>query len=167
MLRSIKTALVLGLCLSFFATGCIGQFGLSGKVRQFNLETTEDRWGREILFVMLMVIPVYGFASMADIIVFNSIEFWTGTNPIDQKPSVTPVSSRETIGPDGTTILMTLLEDQSIDVETITPNGEQHFLNLIRTDHGIVARDRVGEVLARAPRNDRQLVNRPAYSAGI
>jgi len=26
----------------------------------------------------LNIIPVYGFAYLADIIVFNSIEFWTG-----------------------------------------------------------------------------------------
>jgi hypothetical protein len=38
------------------STGCIGNFGLSGKVRKFNLETTQDRWGREILFVVLYVI---------------------------------------------------------------------------------------------------------------
>ena len=49
MLRSFKSVLALSLCLSFLATGCIGQMGLSGEVRRFNLEMTEDRWGREIL----------------------------------------------------------------------------------------------------------------------
>ena len=156
MSKIIKSALVMGLCFSFLTMGCIGQMGLSGKVRQFNLETTEDRWGREILFVILMVIPVYGFASMLDIIVFNSIEFWTGKNPIDGKPSVTPVAAVRTFEADGTSISMTLREDQSIDVEAVTPDGQRHFFNLIRTEEGVVARNRIGEILARAPRGDAQ-----------
>jgi hypothetical protein len=151
MLRSFKSALALSLCLTFLATGCIGQMGLSGKVRDFNLEVTEDRWGREILFVILMVIPVYGFASIADIIVFNSIEFWTGKNPINGMPSVSPATVLRQFEVDGTSILMTLREDQSIDVEAFTPDGKQHFLNLLRTDEGVVARDRAGEILVRAP----------------
>ncbi len=65
-------------------------------MRQFNLEQTEDRWGREILFVILYVIPVYPFAGFADIVLFNSIEFWTGKNPINDKPSVTPISDNRT-----------------------------------------------------------------------
>ena len=80
-MKSRLSILVVSILLLFsMSTGCIGNFGLSGKVRKFNLETTEDRWGREILFVVLYVIPVYPFAGFLDIIVFNSIEFWTGTN---------------------------------------------------------------------------------------
>ena len=32
--------------LATVTTGCIGRFALSGKVREFNLATTDDRWGR-------------------------------------------------------------------------------------------------------------------------
>jgi hypothetical protein len=93
MNRRLKLIAVLTLSLAVLSTGCIGHFGLSGKVRQFNLEQTEDRWGREILFVILYVIPVYPFAGFADIVLFNSIEFWTGKNPINDKPSSSTRSS--------------------------------------------------------------------------
>lgn len=166
MSRMVRGALVLSLCFSFLSMGCIGQMGLSGKVRQFNLETSEDRWGREILFVILMVIPVYAFASFADIIVFNSIEFWTGKNPINGKPSVSPVANLRRLDVDGTSILMTLREDQSIDVEAFTPDGERHFFNLMRTNEGVVARNRIGEILARAPGGDAQFARLASSSAG-
>ena len=166
MLRSFKSAMVLGLCLAFLTTGCIGQMGMSGKVRQFNLETTEDRWGREILFIILMVIPIYGFAALADIIVFNSIEFWTGKNPVNGKPSVSPIAALRQFEVDGTSISMTLREDQSIDVEARTPDGEQHFLNLLRTEKGVIARDRAGEILVRGPRDDIRLARFPSPLMG-
>jgi hypothetical protein len=166
MSRIIKGALVVGLCFSFLTMGCIGQMGVSGKVRQFNVEATEDRWGREILFVIMMVIPIYAFASLADVIVFNSIEFWSGTNPINGKDAVTPVAALRSFDVDGTAVSMTLRDDQSIDVEAFTPDGERHFFNLIRTEQGVAARNRVGEILARAPQGDAQLARLLSTSTG-
>ena len=37
-----------------------------------------SKWANEAIFLGLNIIPVYGFAYLADIVVFNSIEFWTG-----------------------------------------------------------------------------------------
>jgi hypothetical protein len=148
-MRRRTTALLLALAmLSTTSLGCIGHFGLSGKVREFNLETTEDRWGREILFVCLYIIPVYPFAGMLDILIFNSVEFWTGENPINDKPSVTPLSFREVESEDGSRMLMTLREDRSIDVELEDAYGQRYFMNLIQTPSGVAARDEAGDVVA-------------------
>jgi hypothetical protein len=103
MKRRLIAGILSVLFLGMGTVGCIGNFGLSGKVRKFNLEQTEDRWGREILFVVLYVIPVYPLAGLADIIVFNSMEFWSGKNPIDGSPSVTRIAQRREIeAEDGT-----------------------------------------------------------------
>lgn len=134
--------------LATVSTGCIGRFALSGKVRAFNLETTDDRWGRELLFVVLYVIPVYPFAGAIDIIIINSIEFWTGTNPIDGGDSVTPVAMNETTTDDGTQVTMIHRGDDSIDVTLISIDGEERFLNLKRTEQGVIASGDDGEVLA-------------------
>jgi len=140
--------LVISVFLIFaMGTGCIGNFGLSGKVRKFNLETSQDRWGREILFVVLYVIPVYPFAGFLDILIFNSIEFWTGTNPIDGSASVTPVAINEWTTEDGTKITMKGLPDDSIDVSVVEPNGETRFFNLTRNEDGVTARDEAGNVI--------------------
>ena len=128
-------------------TGCIGNFGLSGKVRAFNLDVSPDRWGREIVFVVLYVIPVYPFAGFLDILVFNSIEFWTGKNPIDGSASVTPIAMDEWTTEDGTKVTMKGLPDNSIDVNVVRPNGDTSFFNLTRTDEGVTARDEAGNII--------------------
>jgi hypothetical protein len=150
-MKSRLSILFVSILLLFsMSTGCIGNFGLSGKVRDFNLEQTQDRWGREILFVVLYVIPVYPFAGFLDIVVFNSIEFWTGTNPINGSASVTPIALQEWTTEDGTTVTMQGLPDNSIDVNVVRPDGEKRYFNLTRTDEGVTARDEGGNVIVSA-----------------
>ena len=147
-MKSRLSILVVSMLLLFsMSAGCIGNFGLSGKVRKFNLETTEDRWSRELLFVVLYVIPVYPFAGFLDIIVFNSIEFWTGTNPINGSASVTPIAMNEWTTEDGTKVTMRGLPDNSIDVNVVRSDGDTRFFNLMRTDEGVTARDEAGNVI--------------------
>ena len=147
-MKSRLSILVISVLLIFsMGTGCIGNFGLSGKVREFNLDVSKDRWGREIVFVVLYVVPVYPFAGFLDILVFNSIEFWTGTNPINGSASVTPIAMDEWTTEDGTKVTMKGLPDNSIDVNVVKPNGETRFFNLTRTDDGVTARDEAGNVI--------------------
>jgi hypothetical protein len=147
-MKSRLSILIVSMLLLFsMSTGCIGNFGLSGKVRKFNLEQTQDRWGREILFVVLYVIPVYPFAGFLDILVFNSIEFWTGTNPINGSASVTPIAMQEWTTEDGTKVTMQGLPDNSIDVNVVQPDGNTRYFNLTRTDEGVTARDEAGNVI--------------------
>jgi len=147
-MKSRLSILVISMLLILsMGTGCIGNFGLSGEVRKFNLELTQDRWGREIVFVVLYVIPVYPFAGFLDILVFNSIEFWSGKNPINGSASVTPIAMDEWTTEDGTKVTMTGLPDNSIDVNVVRPNGDTSFFNLTRTDEGVTARDEAGNVI--------------------
>jgi hypothetical protein len=128
-------------------TGCIGNFGLSGEVRKFNLELSKDRWGREIVFVVLYVIPVYPISGLLDLVVFNSIEFWSGKNPINGSASVTPIAMQEWTTEDGTHVTMQGLLDNSIDVNVVRPDGDTRYFNLMRTDEGVTARDKSGNVI--------------------
>ena len=147
-MKSRLSILVISMLLILsMGTGCIGNFGLSGKVREFNLDVSKDRWGREIVFVVLYVIPVYPFAGFLDILVFNSIEFWTGTNPINGSASVTPIAMDEWTTEDGTKVTMKGLPDNSIDVNVVRPNGDARYFNLTRTDEGVTARDEAGNVI--------------------
>lgn len=83
------------LLLAFTLTGCMGHNGLSGKVLKFNLETTEDRWAREFLFIGLNVVLVYPICMILDLLVFNSIEFWSGENPINGKSPLVDIPMSE------------------------------------------------------------------------
>ncbi|MFM7967893.1 DUF3332 domain-containing protein [Aeromonas sp. A-5] len=64
-------------------SGCMGQMGLSSMVTKGNLSVVDNRYGRAGVFVLLS--PVYGLAATADLFVFNTIEFWSGKNPITGK----------------------------------------------------------------------------------
>lgn len=64
-------------------SGCMGQMGLSGMLTKGNLSVVDNRYGRAGVFMLLS--PVYGLAASADLFVFNTIEFWTGKNPITGK----------------------------------------------------------------------------------
>ncbi|MBT1443761.1 DUF3332 family protein [Shewanella sp. JM162201] len=64
-------------------SGCMGQMGLSSMLTQGNLSAVDNRYGRAGLYMLLA--PVYGLTATADLFIFNSIEFWTGKNPITGK----------------------------------------------------------------------------------
>ncbi len=88
------TATVLAVASLSGLTGCMGQMATTGLVTKVNLSAVDNRYGREGLFLLLS--PVYGFASAADLFIFNAIEFWTGKNIITGKsPAVVdmPVDS--------------------------------------------------------------------------
>lgn len=76
-------ALLAGMVASAGLSGCMGQMGLSAMVTKGNLSVVDNRYGRAGVFVLLS--PVYGLAATADLFVFNTIEFWSGKNPITGK----------------------------------------------------------------------------------
>ncbi len=62
-------------------TGCIGSFTLTNKVYDFN-KNIGDRFINEVVFLALVIVPVYKIAIFADAVIFNLIEFWTNSNPL-------------------------------------------------------------------------------------
>jgi hypothetical protein len=63
-------------------TGCIGPFNLTKQVHHWN-SNVGVKWANEGIFLLFCIIPVYGVTLLGDAIIFNSIEFWGGDNPID------------------------------------------------------------------------------------
>jgi len=76
MKKTIATLLCL--CVVFL-TACFGPFKLTKRVYDWNA-SLDNKWGREALFLVMSVVPVYGFVILADSIVFNSIDFWGAQN---------------------------------------------------------------------------------------
>ncbi|MDV5171901.1 DUF3332 domain-containing protein [Photobacterium rosenbergii] len=93
-MKKIASKAIVMTLLATSLSGCIGQMGTSQLVTKANLSAVDNRYGRAGLFVLLG--PVYGIAATADLFIFNTIEFWTGKNPITGKsPAVadTPVDA--------------------------------------------------------------------------
>ncbi|MGL5336390.1 MAG: DUF3332 domain-containing protein [Enterovibrio sp.] len=90
-LLKLSAAMVLTASL----TGCIGQMATSGMLMQGNLKMVDNRYARAGLYMLLS--PIYGIAATADLFVFNTIEFWTGTNPLTGKKAVADAPSSAVI----------------------------------------------------------------------
>ena len=71
------------LSVSLLSSSCVGNFKLFNKLAAWNVKQFENKWLAELVYLGLSFIPVYGICFLADALVFNSIEFWTGKNPIE------------------------------------------------------------------------------------
>ncbi len=65
----------------FMLSGCYGKFNLTRKVYNIN-GSVDNKFLRSAVTWAFIIIPVYGIAALLDFILFNTIEFWTGSNPI-------------------------------------------------------------------------------------
>ncbi len=77
----LSVAIVLTLAGSMLTTSCIGNFALFNKLLAWN-KTIDNKFINELVFIAFWIVPVYEVAGAADILVINSIEFWSGNNPI-------------------------------------------------------------------------------------
>lgn len=81
--RLLRVGVVLALAGSLFMTSCIGSFQLTNKLLNWN-RTIGNKFVNELVFVAFWILPVYEVSGLADLLVLNSIEFWSGTNPVAQ-----------------------------------------------------------------------------------
>ena len=77
----MKKCMCLLVVLSVFLTGCTGPFVLTKKLHSWQTSFDEP-WVDEGVFLGCVILPVYFFSTLGDAIIFNSIEFWTGDNPV-------------------------------------------------------------------------------------
>jgi len=147
-MKALIASLLL-VAFTFSNTACIGRMATSGKVMKFNLDVTEGKWGRELVFLLLYIIPVYPLAGFIDLIIVNSIEFHTGTNPISGQTRLAKAGDQKTVvAEDGSQAVSTLREDGSVDIEIQAADGSRHFVNVIRENGHTVARDAEGSPIA-------------------
>ena len=83
MTQSFRTRLIVAvLCLTTLGTACYGPFNLTRRLHEFNHEVDDEPWIQEGIFLIMAYIPVYALCMIGDALIFNSIEFWGGENPI-------------------------------------------------------------------------------------
>lgn len=77
----MKIAVVMAVGASLGLSSCIGSFALTNRLLSWN-KTISNKFVNELVFIAFWVLPVYEVSSLADILVLNSIEFWSGSNPM-------------------------------------------------------------------------------------
>jgi hypothetical protein len=148
MRRTIAVLALAGF-LPLTTTGCFGQFQLVRKTYQFNKDVSPDKWVRELVFLVMTIIPVYGIASFLDAIIINSIEFWTGKNPVTAFNGAT----RTVQTADGTATF-TRLDDVTLEVTLRNADGREDSFRMTRESDGFAARTPEGVLIARVAEVD-------------
>jgi len=139
----VITVTLLTVFVPLTTTACFGSFPTLGKVYSWNKTVNQEKWVRWLIF--LLIGPVYGGATAFDLVFSNSVEFWTGKNPMAAVPGTT----RHVEGPSGERAVMTLREDRAIDVRiSAAGKPEEHFV-LVREVDAVAAYDADGVLIAR------------------
>ncbi len=63
-------------------SGCIGGFNLTHKLYGWNLGIGDGRWIAWLVFLAFVIVPIYQITLIVDALILNSIEFWSGSNPV-------------------------------------------------------------------------------------
>lgn len=82
-----RVAMILTVAASLTATSCIGSFSLTNKLLSWN-KGISNKFVNELVFFGFWILPVYEVTALADLLVLNSIEFWSGDNPVAQGTKV-------------------------------------------------------------------------------
>lgn len=122
------------------ATGCFGSFNLTGVVYDWN-GSFSSKWVRWLIFLVLIIVPVYEIVLIVDALVLNTIEFWTGDNPVHHSHLK-----------DGTTVVASKTSDPKV-TKIEHRRGDQQLAVLYCervSEHEMILRDARGKLLARA-----------------
>ncbi|MDD7251491.1 MAG: DUF3332 domain-containing protein [Prevotellaceae bacterium] len=109
--KLLTAACILSGCLVM--NSCVGSFGLFNKLATWNKKATNSKFLNEIIF--LLISPAYAVCGAVDALVLNSIEFWSGSNPI-----ASVGKTRNVVGQDGKIYAVKTLKD---GYEITTPDG--------------------------------------------
>ncbi len=110
--------MVLLLAGTILTSSCVGSFGLFNKLAQWNKTATDSKFLNELIFLVLS--PAYAVCGVADFFVLNSIEFWTGDNPVANN-----VGKTKTVkGSDGLDYAVKTLQD---GYEMTNPDGQRFY----------------------------------------
>lgn len=70
------------LSVTLLSSSCLGSFSAFNNLKDWNQDVTDSKIVNNLIFWGLNIIPVYGLFMFGDLIIFNVLEFWTGSNPI-------------------------------------------------------------------------------------
>jgi hypothetical protein len=67
---------------AWLLSGCFGSFGATHALYDWNKRVDDNKWLRWLVFLVFVILPVYSLFILADVLVLNTIEFFSGKNPI-------------------------------------------------------------------------------------
>lgn len=92
--KSVTLLVAATLASSVLFSSCIGSFGLTNKLLSWN-NSINSKFVNELVFIAFCIVPVYEISALADLIVLNSIEFWSGSNPVADAGTVKTINGKD------------------------------------------------------------------------
>lgn len=148
-MKKIAKVLLIAAIASSTLTGCMGRHAMTKSVEDFNLDVVENRWGREGMFILLF--PVTYVTNILDLLFVNSIEFWSGTNPINNKGALvdTKVAVLESMGLDNVASAQMRYLDNEVLMYVHYKDGSQEVFHATR-ENGVYSFYRGKELVMQA-----------------
>lgn len=151
-MKKLIAALLSATLVTTVLTGCMGRNGLTKEVQDFNLDVVENRYGREGVFILLY--PITWLSSLIDLFIINSIEFWSGENPISgQSPLVDSkvnTAALESLGIHGVASARLRSVDDDLLMYVNYSDGSQEVFHATRKD-GVYSFYRGKELVLQVP----------------
>ena len=145
MKRGKLTLVAVVLSGSLLFSSCVGSFGLFNRLSSWN-QGVGNKFVNELVFLAFNIVPVYGVAYLADALVINSIEFWSGSNPMANVGDVKKVKGENgnymvktlengySITKEGETASMDLIYNKEANTWNVVANGESSELLKMNND---------------------------------
>lgn len=161
MKRTIASLLVVLLLIPTVGSRCFGGFVLTRKWHGF-ISGINNKWLRWIVFLITCI--VYGIAIWVDAIIFNSIEFWSGSNPMahgdfDDNGEFVRVQEK-----DGEKVVYTYREyGEVLSIDMYKDGDFRGNMTLLRSQPGVFFRETNGRLeeldVSRLNAGDRQIIH--------
>lgn len=115
---ALSLAVVMG---SVTISSCYGKFMLTRKIYTWNGQVTSNKFVNNLVFWGLLIIPVYSIGSLVDFAILNTIEFWTGSNPMAMKEGEKEVKK---VAIEGKEYEITATKNR-LDIVSLSENGKK------------------------------------------
>ncbi len=141
------------LCVALFSvqvSGCFGKFALTRAMWDFNKNVSPNKFIQWAVFLVMVIVPVYEIGTFVDAIVINSIEFWTGSNPVSSAETPDNHTRVVRLSPQDTLRLSRDMDSgvMKVELERVgQPTLVRYFEPL---EDGMVVRDEAGALLVQA-----------------
>lgn len=110
-----KSLLCLAMAASILSTSCLGSYSAFNGLREWNSEVSDSKFVNNLLFWGLWIVPVYEIFIFGDTLIFNTIEFWSGSNPLAMEEGDVET---QIVKVDGNKIKMTATKNH-MDIEVL------------------------------------------------
>ncbi|WP_224242048.1 DUF3332 domain-containing protein [Hyalangium gracile] len=141
------------LCLVLVSTqvsGCFGRFALTQAMWDFNKSVSGNKFIQWVVFLVMVIVPVYEIGVLVDALVINSIEFWTGSNPVSSVDSPDGDTRVVRLSPQDTLRLSRDRESGVMKVE-LERAGQPTLVRYFEPlEDGMAVRDDAGALLIQA-----------------